>query len=318
MRFTLTLECYFLIGDNKMIDKTKITNFANSIKNFVTQEITNHANITANSSTKGHVQAGGIPQNISTTASAGTDNGYYARADHVHKASFNNLADKPATFTPSAHNHTISNITNLQTSLSDKSDKDHTHSQQDVSFVGSTEIWQGLGSNKNIGQAIEYVMNLFDNHNHFNEIYPVGSIYMSVNSTNPSTLFGGTWVQIKDTFLLACGDSYTSDGNVATAQHGSADAVVVSHNHTQNAHNHDFSGHHVPCIGDVNWQYTSKKQMNSTSGSYYYPYSTSNTDGIGEITGTGNKTPTNNATGVEGTGKNMPPYMAVYMWKRTV
>lgn len=160
MRFILTLECYFLIGDNKMIDKTKITNFANSIKNFVTQEITNHANITANNSTKGHVQAGGIPQNISTTASAGTDNGYYARADHIHKASFNNLADKPATFTPSAHNHTISNITNLQTSLSDKSDKDHTHSQQDVSFVGSTEIWQGLGSNKNIGQAIEYVMNL--------------------------------------------------------------------------------------------------------------------------------------------------------------
>ena len=40
-----------------------------------------------------------------------------------------------------------------------------------------------------------------------NIIYPVGSIYMSTNSTNPSTLFGGTWKQIKDRFLLACGDS---------------------------------------------------------------------------------------------------------------
>ena len=30
-------------------------------------------------------------------------------------------------------------------------------------------------------------------------LYPVGSIYMSVNSTSPAKLFGGTWEQIKDT-----------------------------------------------------------------------------------------------------------------------
>ena len=41
-------------------------------------------------------------------------------------------------------------------------------------------------------------------------VYPVGSIYMNINSTNPGTLFGGTWEQIKDRFLLACGDSYSN------------------------------------------------------------------------------------------------------------
>ena len=36
-------------------------------------------------------------------------------------------------------------------------------------------------------------------------IYPVGSIYMSVNSANPATLFGGTWAQITGRFLLGTG-----------------------------------------------------------------------------------------------------------------
>lgn len=44
-----------------------------------------------------------------------------------------------------------------------------------------------------------------------NLIYPIGSIYMSVNGINPTTLFGGTWEQIKDKFLLSCGDNYKNE-----------------------------------------------------------------------------------------------------------
>ena len=50
-------------------------------------------------------------------------------------------------------------------------------------------------------------------------VYPVGSIYLSVSSTSPSTLFGGTWTQIKDTFLLGAGDSYTLGDTGGEATH---------------------------------------------------------------------------------------------------
>lgn len=86
-------------------------------------------------------------------------------------------------------------------------------------------------------------------------IYPVGSIYMSVSATNPQLLFGGTWEQIKDTFLLASGDSYT-----AGSTGGSPDAIVVSHTHTftgsqvdsggqSQTHTHTFTGSEVTSGG---------------------------------------------------------------------
>ncbi len=44
-------------------------------------------------------------------------------------------------------------------------------------------------------------------------IYPVGSIYISTNSTSPATLFGGTWKQIKGRYLLGAGGSAEEQNN---------------------------------------------------------------------------------------------------------
>lgn len=44
-------------------------------------------------------------------------------------------------------------------------------------------------------------------------IYPVGSIYMSVNATNPSTFFGGTWERIAKGRTLVGVDEKDSDFN---------------------------------------------------------------------------------------------------------
>ena len=96
-------------------------------------------------------------------------------------------------------------------------------------------------------------------------IYPVGSLYWSSKSTNPGTLFGGTWVQIKDKFVLACGDTYTSVG--AT---GGASSVTLSvsnmpsHNHsftpsgTVSSHSHGLNGH--------THSFTPSGKIGSTSG----------------------------------------------------
>ena len=146
--------------------------------------------------------------------------------------------------------------------------------------------------------------------NLFNLVYPVGSIYMSVNSTSPSTLFGGTWEKIEDTFLLASGSTYANESTG-----GSADAVVVSHNHTQQGHSHtntdgNFVTSDVAGANNTRVDYSSNGNrmvdgIATTSSIFHHRPATSDTTAI------------NNATGVDGTGKNMPPYLAVNVWKRT-
>lgn len=147
-------------------------------------------------------------------------------------------------------------------------------------------------------------------------VYPVGSIYMSVNTVSPSILFGfGVWEKIEDKFLLASGTTYA---NGSTG--GSADSVVVSHNHTQNSHTHNArSNRRFILVEDgANWSYSGKIKIR-TDGSttaYYYPHSDSDTGGIIEHTETAEASPTINSTGEDGTNKNMPPYIAVNMWQR--
>lgn len=187
--------------------------------------------------------------------------------------------------------------------------------------------------NKTITTALNDKAGL--NHTHLSEqildlidvIYPVGSIYMSVNDVNPEMLFGGEWEQIKDKFLLSSGDVYSNQ-----SEGGSADAVVVKHNHTQNPHNHTQNSHnhnsasngmYVITVDNDDWVYTPKRQMSHTTGNYYYPYSKTDKGGIGQYNKTGGTTATNQAqtatnqeAGVDGTGKNLPPYLAVNVWKR--
>lgn len=53
-------------------------------------------------------------------------------------SSWNDLTNKPSTFTPSAHNHTVSDITNLSSLLDGKAASNHTHNYVSTVKVGTT------------------------------------------------------------------------------------------------------------------------------------------------------------------------------------
>lgn len=117
-------------------------------------------------------------------------------------------------------------------------------------------------------------------------VYPVGSIYMSVNSTNPSTLIGGAWTQIKDTFLLACGNVYAPNTVGGEATHTLTIDEIPSHNHKQKNSTTDFG-------------------QEGNSGKWTFPRASGGNPTYTESVGGGKE------------HNNMPPYLTVYMWKRT-
>jgi hypothetical protein len=119
---------------------------------------------------------------------------------------------------------------------------------------------------------------------------------------------GGTWVQITDKFILAAGETYTA-GNTG----GSADAIVVSHNHIQNSHNHTQDAHfHKLSYTVVNRASGSAGVRNVYGGGVQSDELASTS-----TTATNNATTaTNQSAGEDGTGKNMPPYRTLYCWQR--
>lgn len=77
----------------------------------------------------------------------------------------------------------------------------------------------------------------------FDLIYPIGSIYLSVNNVNPGTLFGGTWEQIQNQFLLGAGNVYTAGNTGGSATKSIAVTNLPSHTHSVGAHAHGLNSH---------------------------------------------------------------------------
>ena len=149
-------------------------------------------------------------------------------------------------------------------------------------------------------QVLEYAENII------NLVYPVGSIYMSVNNVSPATFLGGTWTQIKDKFLLSAGDSYAAGSTGGAASHtheygiqfgGYYRDIAMESNTHAGVLQHGKSGVPVPA---------------TSVGSFEAPINDSSTTAIKTVS-------MGHYASVADTSitSNMPPYLTVYMWQRT-
>lgn len=124
-------------------------------------------------------------------------------------------------------------------------------------------------------------------------IYPVGSIYISAAATDPGTLFGGTWEPIRDRFLLAAGSAYAAGSTGGEAAHTLTVEELAAHSHRiLQANNSGTAGVWV----------TNASTTNARKVSYSGSRTASD---VIELTGGGQA------------HNNMPPYLAVYVWRRT-
>lgn len=133
------------------------------------------------------------------------------------------------------------------------------------------------------------------------EIYPVGSIYLSVNKTSPAELFGGTWEQLKDKFLLGAGDTYTNGATGGNENHSHAlnngYAMTCPAWLEPGGNKVVWNAKHVPFTANtmITGSYWNDPTDGTSASSYWATSLGGSTD----------------------TSDSKPPYLVVYMWKRT-
>lgn len=125
--------------------------------------------------------------------------------------------------------------------------------------------------------------------------WPVGSIYMSVSSTSPATLFGGTWERIYERFLLGASSSYPAGGTGGEFTHKLTQSELPNYS-----------------LSVTNGSNVIRSKTGNTADAYVQTQS-----GGWGIPNWESKTVTVASGGSGEAHNNMPPYLAVYMWKRT-
>ena len=132
--------------------------------------------------------------------------------------------------------------------------------------------------------------------------HPVGSLYISENATSPAELYGGTWEQIKDRFILAAGDTYAAGSTGGEAKHSLTELENGPHSHE------------IVSYGNVDWYYKTTSALGIKLQAPHHVVINDISSIIDADESAGYL-----ATNTSGTGQphnNMPPYIAAYIWRR--
>ena len=145
--------------------------------------------------------------------------------------------------------------------------------------------------------------------------YPVGAIFLSTVSTNPSTLLGfGTWVAYGTGRMLISQDgSYPAGTTGGSATTTLITANLPSHSHSATTTSTDAGHTHGSAIGSG---FISNGGPESLAGGPNLPFGRPSATASGNASITSTTTIGNTGSGTAVT--TISPYIAVYMWNRTV
>ncbi len=136
-----------------------------------------------------------------------------------------------------------------------------------------------------------------------NSVYPVGSIYMSVNAVNPDTLFGGTWLQLKDKFLLGCGDTFLNGSVGGEINHKLTELELPNVTGSFGIHGGEN--------GSALWAPAGVFKDSAVKEGVYATF-----NDITKHNAVSSMMDAKFSFGNNQEHNNMPPYLAVYIWKR--